>query len=977
MLGRLKTNQWIFDTNLKRGWAAFVAEATANPVILKPVEVVWKPPVLPSPWENATWLYYLYCRINSPKADPKNKFQAEKLHRFVQYAHTDMVRYVEQYGPWDKDLDVDRLCSLYRQLGPSHYPDDKHLIRVTYEEHKLKQTPLEVIRAAYPNMKWTPEEIPIIEYDPTRYYEYIDGEWAPVIQLVPKTHQLYLGVIFVLNQCQTVMDQHREHGGPIFDALWAYYCSWVPFFEYVAASDDDVSDQALLTPGNNGLSPWDIYGTLDTRAFHAGDLPDLFHVLVSIPLWGEQNAPPFKIGKILQKCLPFACQRRHLIKSIYEAVYADEAFWRLVSKLFWVALAGLYPGKLAPTKNKLGMRELLRIKELTGSRDKLMAALTKDQPKFGNTATGNNNGGPLIMFTPFRLYVLYMASFNPHYVEMARRCINWDYFETDAIDLADIIREQNLFPDDPFAQARKRLSKTAKSPSSKVHRFRRKSKAITIMEQMNTTLEKTVLKDMHDKLADLEILEGLTPDPDGNWKETFKTTSIGKRCSEPYTVENLQMALEICKKAKPFFNTLVKVTTKSAILNALLQRIPPDQRLTYRAFCLLALPEYGGIEPASVQLMVELVRVYHDKAVPKEFTYYINMFRAKDFMIACYYFTMVAVLEKFSFVTLDAETTRRIDEAMMTKKHAMFPGQKIPESVYNISIALCCDRICTIMGSGKYGDSEVAYDTQRQMFVCVHGRQIRKKEGEGEDEGKDDEQEGGGDDEDSDEDLPDDEGDKDSPADGINDDDAVNLEDLMAAPAPQIDLDRLFMGDIVAQSAAMKGKGVKRSKEMIARKMVRNQRKAYSKVPCGQPVISFSLRGKALVWGNTLENKVRYMFCPECASLHMYSILNYAGGDRYRCPECARKELYHLEFNRCAYCDRASTQIKLTLEVFHPMDPNGDFFKRVHFCRGHYNSARKYAYRGIPKDVLWKMIAKEQEKKTLMIVSGKWLKGKK
>lgn len=969
MLGRLKRGTgvaiWdcLLDTDLKRGHQTYIEQhggETLHNSSQHPV-VVWKPSQLPPVWKDATWFYYVWCRVNLPTNNyPKDKFHTERFNRFIYKAHTRVIAYLENF-PLDADIDENYLVSLYIQLGPSRFPDDE--VQVTFETVKLKRTPLEVIREAHPKMKWTPEEMSLedLRIGNHREHEYIDGEWAPVVEVVPHAHVIYLSVIQILNQCQATMDMHREHGGPVFDALWAYYASWMPFFEYATRPDADVSDEGLFTPGNNSLCPWDLYGTLDTRAFHAGDLPDLFHVLVSIPLWGEQNAPPYTIGKILQKCLPFACQRRQLIKLIDKTVQTDHAFWRLFSKLFWVALAGLYPGKLAATKNKMGMRELLRIKELTDSKEKLMSALTKDQPKYGG-GNGTNNGGPLIMFTPFRLYVLYMASFNPHYVQMARLCVNWDYFETDAIELIEVIRGQNLFPDDPFAQSRKKLSKTAKSPSSKVHRFRRKSKAVSITEQMNTTLEKTVLKDMQDKMADLEVLSQLNPSTDPDWREKFRTTFIGKKCNEPYTEEDFFLALEVCRKAQPFYSTLVKVPVKSAILNALLN-IPQEKRLSYSSFCILSLPEYGGISPESVQLMVELVRVYHEKAVPKEFARYINMFNAKDFMICCYYYNIVSLLEKISFVTLDAETTRRIDYAMMTKKHALYPGQTVPDNMYNVSIALCCERICTIMGMGKYGDQEVAYDTERQMFVCVHGKQIKKKEQEG------GEEEEGEDDDDSDSlDDSDDDG-------GKNKEYEPNVADLMVSTEqPAIDIEKLLMGDLVAQSVAMKGKGVKRSKEMIARKMVRNQRKAFSKIPCGQPVISVSLRGRALVWGNTLENKIRYMFCPQCASLHVYSVLNYAGGDQYRCPECARKELYHVEHLKCAYCQKASPQVKKTLEVFCPMDANGDYFQRLPFCKGHYSIARRYAYKNVPKDIMWKLIAEEQTKRNIATASGRWIK---
>lgn len=70
----------------------------------------------------------------------------------------------------------------------------------------------------------------------------------------------------------------------------------------------------------------------------------------------------------------------------------------------------------------------------------------------GGGSINGANGGPLVLFTVFRLHILYMASFNPQYIEHARKCIDWDYFEQDVMRLSGIIRSQNLFPEDPFAQ---------------------------------------------------------------------------------------------------------------------------------------------------------------------------------------------------------------------------------------------------------------------------------------------------------------------------------------------------------------------------------------------------------------------------------------------------------------------------------------------------------------------------------------------
>jgi len=965
--------------------------------------------------KDYSWFVTVWYRVNVSqrlvasykRVCGRNKLLDYKVRRFVQQEHLAAVQYLDSFeDPRDANIDPEALNACYKGMGNSHFHDDRNLVRTTFTRHKVKKTPLEIIRERYPGMTWTADDaahaikkgVILVGGDsPSAMCPRIDGEWAPLPNAPVATHTLYYGCIFVLNQCQRLLDTHREDSfdNPIFDALWAYYVAFADVFYFCLATHPKhkpvarMDDMYLLTPLDgytemdgtlvigDRATPWELYGQcMDTRAFHAGDLPDLFHVLFHIPLWGEQNTPPSLIGRLLQKSLPFACQRRRLIKLIVTNIAKEPGFWVVFAKLYWVMLSGLYPGELGPRENKLGMRELLRAKELTDpvhGKAKLVAALeAKDDLNAGSG--GAANGGPLVVFTSFRLLILYMGSLNPHYVEAASKCVDWELFKSDVIHMTFLIRGHNLFPEDPFAQARKQLSRTIKNPNSRVHRLRRRSAAVTLKDHCNKVLEKHVLRDFQQRRSDLKRLleiRGLVPKCDTEPQQDvclrgFKTTGPGRHCAGGNVAWSafpalLDRAISVTKHGVDFYRGLFSVGVKSAILNILV-RLPPADRLSLHAFSILMLPAYGAISHQSVAIMMELLNVYHEKAVPKEFARCIDAFALPDFMIVCFYFNSVAMLDQYRLVPLDAETVRRTDQAMMTVRHKLYPGQQLPSSAYEVTVAFCCGNVRNLMGFGKYGDKKIAFDIERRGFVCTHGRSTKGTSSEEEEE----------------------------------EDVRSDLKHIMNPTVVRINAMRTSGGTrgFVSKASAEKGRGTKRTKQMKDRKELRNQRKQFSAIPCGQPVCTINLRGRALVYGNTLEKQERIMFCPECGALHMYNMLNYVGSEigdgLYRCNECALKEMAALTpFLACAYCQKSTpgqvtekTRLNVLCPVNDPTNPDfdpivngGDVLQWLYFCRGHYSIARRYAW-GMPKNMLWKKIARVQQQKNKEIAMGKYTQKK-
>jgi hypothetical protein len=929
----------------------------------------------------------------------KNLFIVQKVRVFVN-SHLKIVQYLDSLiDPSDTNIDTSKLQ--FPHLLTST-PDDYNAYKITKTKHKIKETPLRVIQRVFPNLKWTVEEtIPLIDHNSDKY---IDDIWAPLLaeDTDPHTHSIYLSCIRIINQCKQCMKLPATELN-VCDALWYYYASFVDFFYYCAPYDDNY----LLTPLHskaqrgggvligNRLSPWEIHGSnLDVRCFTASDLPDVYHILTGITLYGEQNLPGYVLGKVYQKSLPFACQRRHLIRLIVGNIENDHAFWKIFSKLFWVALASLYPHFLTTDpreRNQLSMRDLLRIKEITESKELLSKAITSKQPGFDNVSSSSGggvvgksagaSGGPLIVHIIFRLHILYMASFNPIYIETAKDCIDWDYFSSNSIKLSDILRDYEMFADDAFGLARKELSKTVKNPHSKVHRIRKYSKTKCITSVLNETLEKIIIKDEHVRTKDNVILKAFFSQhkDSKNFNDLCQKEKIHEKIQQSVLDQKLsnlemiqkqielnQMAIEMYKRV---FNTSYY---KSPILNLLL-RIPKEDRLKTDAFQVLTLPEYGNISAKSVQLMEELTNIYYESAKPQDFKNCIDHILLEEFMVVCFYFNMVNRVDKINFGILDADTVERTDKAMILNRYSLFPDQELSDRVFDVCICLCCEKVCNLTGYGKYGSKKITYDLEKQYFICAHKKKQKKalikidemnnknKEKQQEQKNREDEEE-----EDEDEDEHDDENEEEDEEED-NEDGVQNILNVQLDAVEDFSLAFLKTSDFMNDVTTKNGRGLIKTNEMTSKKEMRNKRKQFLKIPCNQPVLIISLRGRSLIWGNVLQKKTQYMFCPGCGALHMYTILNFSNSEngKYRCNECAKKELRHLSHKTCAYCNNKVNGIpnedQYLLSI---MNIEERKVERLYFCRLHFLIAKRYC-NNLTKVDLWKAIQNLEHKKML------------
>jgi len=410
--------------------------------------------------------------------------------------------------------------------------------------------------------------------------------------------------------------------------------------------------------------PVELY-PFDNRCFTAYDLPSALHVLAGIPLWGEQASPSFPLGKFIQKSLPFAGARRTLIAHTNKIVGTNDAFWKVFSSVFYCMLMDMYPEEMSSSERCFDLNRLFRAKQIASDREMLRVALSQNSPK-------ENDKGCFIVFTAFRMWIVMMTKNQPHF----KHVIDWDAFENQTIQMAQSIRESITLDDTDIFKGARQLAKTYKM---KVYRYRKSTIIDTMFEKMMESLEKDLYKRIE------------------RWK-----------CEKPQHI------------SQAFIDRIdmdIPVDVKTNLLNLLI-KIPRTDWLTPICMCIMYIPKYGGIRKETIHVIERIINVYYKSAKPKDFEYELNQFHVPDFKVVCWYFHVIATLNKIDFECLSMEQVVQIDRAMINR-YTLFPGQILPAHAYNVFFSICCGKIKTLLGSHEFGHRDIAYDMETNVYVCA------------------------------------------------------------------------------------------------------------------------------------------------------------------------------------------------------------------------------------------------------------------
>ena len=684
-------------------------------------------------YQNYTWLITVWLRINvshhinssSNSFYSNNKYTNEKLHKFKNN-HLSVIKFLDTFeDPSDDIISGDFITSLLSPLGNSCYSEDFTQWEPTFVEHiQIRETPLEGLKREFPLYEFDPLKISIVVY-----YERSDFHFDPLRENALKvwgTYTKYIGCVVVLQQLYELRLDHPQN-----DNLHYFYVAFVDLFYYCINSEwHDMSDTVLeqYMKNNVGISIWDANNPMvDTRAFHAGDLPDLFRTLSNIPLNGEQHKPDFIAAKIIQKSLPFCGQRRKLIQAVCEFTTVSNAFWKLFSKVLWCVLAGMYP----EDDYRPDMHKLLRVRQLTD--ETCARRYLNDYLKIGEY-----EGSALIVVAAFRRYITYIAQFNEHYLIEARKCIAWDDFEKDTLSRANFMRRCGLENNaDVFSEMRSKMMYIHKHVSDfPVYRYKKYSLIKTLVQHCNDTLEKTVYASLQIWISDRACLTNM---------EQLRTNNASVAQIRSYSAENsaviwdtfsnksigLDECFKICKEKIDWFieklSKDIPKRCKENIINVLI-KVPKDDRLNKKAIQIIELPKYGGASTIATKTILAMANVYRNNPVPRRFNALIRKLDIYDFKIVCWYLNMVYFLEKINFTIWDAGTVERIDFAMTHKRNVLLRGQNIPKSSFDVYLTLCCSRIATFQGSSYFGHEYVSFDINSGRVACCKKPSKKKKQ---------------------------------------------------------------------------------------------------------------------------------------------------------------------------------------------------------------------------------------------------------
>lgn len=628
----------------------------------------WPCPVAFENFRDYTWIITVWLRINAAAALGPD---VEKVERFIN-AHLPLVRYLDEIDdPRDEYFfDTQIIDQLYNQLGRSYYDEDRNFITTETQRFPCHTPLLDILYKKWPFKPWTVETM--ITYmekqspeDQCRMVQHVrDNNYDlwPTDQW--STHKIYYACLVLMIQCK---DLHGTAQNAVErDALWFYHCCFIDLIYNCGGKDD----KWLMSPlGLAEHTPMEVYYPFDNRAFTGYDLPDVFHVIMTIPLLAEHTGGTFKLWKFIQKSLPYCCARRTLISHTIDHIATDTAFWKVFSSVFYCMLMDAYPFDMSVRGHRertFNLRHLIAAKRLSTDRDLMREALGRKElqardPTSVDVFKKENDKGCHIVFTAFRLWVIMLVRGQHHYIQFAGQFIDWNAFCQQTFQMAQEIRKCVLDSPDPFSYARFALTKAAEC---QVYRYRKSNIVETVLKMFSTRLEKVLFRS-------------------GNYE-------------------------------------VISPLIKQNILN-LFVRMPQEQWLTPLGLSVLRVPDYGNVSTHGIIILLNLISIYFDSAKPQEFEKQLMDLDTNDFQVFTWFFNVISIVQNIQFQPLSEDQVRSIDHAMMYQRHMLFSGQALPRHTYSVFMTVCCREIKTLMGSRDFGQADVAFDMDHGIFVCTKG----------------------------------------------------------------------------------------------------------------------------------------------------------------------------------------------------------------------------------------------------------------
>jgi len=683
----------------------------------------------------------------------------EKCERFVD-RQLPLLKYIDDLSDSlgrpadDSDIDPFLFISNYSSLGNSYYPDDEYLIERTKRYERGKDSPRMMIvdtlgyeilsieeQAEIVRTRVISEDDALISWlvdgtisvsDHTRPFAFDDTSndyrwkepWIRCKRFISAedilSHTLWAGMLVILYQLDMI--RHRDIEQKYRDAAYTWQMSFIDLIDICerAGRYDDVF--MMSSDKNTGMSVLEFYYPWDERVFMAGDLPHLGQTLSIIPLYGESLFPSFDIGILFNKSLSFACVGRGLTECTRDAITHSTSTWKIVSRIIWCMLAGMYPGD----KCRLRGNMALEVKRICASRDMLTSRLSIDE-----------NESCRIIFTAFRSYMAYYGSLNQIYSASAARYIDWYHMVVDTRQMSEIIRSSNMRADDAFAEALSRLKRYNKNSDTLVYRSRAECLSDNLFNTLSRALDKEMYRECeylrYDAVLFAELIDLVKSGVDISNRNSdliYRTDVQFDFSSIDYTDRDgllylLEYALEMTLARLPSYMDSISDEVKVDILNLML-RMPQECRFEISGLTKLCEKKYGGLSIHGPIAIRSLVKLYFKCAPPKDLNIQLASFTLYDIEVMTWYLHCARLFDRIHLIPLDAESQRKIELAMKTSRLHLYPGvQDLRDRDFNVYYTICCEKVRTETGS-SFGHDKVKYDIRTHSVICKKKKRLGK-----------------------------------------------------------------------------------------------------------------------------------------------------------------------------------------------------------------------------------------------------------
>lgn len=648
-------------------------------------------------------------------------------------------------GLSDSDICGLDLMENYTPMGPSFYPDDVFLIEEwSWNMRTAKPMPQDVL-GDYITFSFTlqdeaerllsisvgdnteainsvlsvvgPDERPLEDRtDPKHWLYPISITTAEQLA----RHTFYAACIIRMDMCQALCSD-PDIPEDVKHKAYLYQLAFLDLFDYCqrVGRYDDVF--LLTMDADSSLTPMEAFYPYPERSFHEGDLPNMFFVLNrDIVLSGERKDASHPVAKLMFKCLPFACQRRAIMRSIFQTCKEYDSYWKFFSKMMWCMLTGVYHG----STHRLDGPKAMRVRRICQNKEHMFECLAARGKLVSCT----------IVYTACRLYMGKLVEKCSHYLEATSKYFDWDEMIKDSHEMAAKVRDTNLHQEDAFSEARVVLERHNKNSKATSYRYRQYRLSHKLEEFLTTCVINYGYEELEfSRLYLSKFLEVMRLIESGEpyteiLQSLSKTDALDHlrdlSWSEPSLV--YERCIEVCdilRRRIALYKVEVSDTTKENIFNLFL-RIPPDEWYSSKAISVLRLDEYGGLTDQQCIAMLRLIEVNRRCGLPKESKEAVGCLTPYSTKVLAWTMHCIQMLDRIHLVPLDQATITRIDKAM-SRKYKCIPGVlELCDSMYEVGITICCENIVSEMGR-SCGMDNVHYDFNTQQLVCKRSKTER------------------------------------------------------------------------------------------------------------------------------------------------------------------------------------------------------------------------------------------------------------